>query len=94
MDEAAPADAPTDESVEADTIYFYKVGAVDLSGTETIFGPVMVAVPVGKGRDQRSALRAGPNPFTGSVLLRFTMDSAGSARLAIYNASGRLVRLL
>ncbi len=35
-----------------------------------------------------------PNPFTGSTRLRFDLPAAGSAKLDIYDVSGRLVRRL
>lgn len=35
-----------------------------------------------------------PNPFNPSVTLRFTLERAGSARLAIHDARGRSVRVL
>jgi len=57
--------------------------------------------PVGvtEGRNQpfkasQGRVMAWPNPFTGCVNIRLAAQAAGSDRLAIYDASGRLVRVL
>jgi len=46
-------------------------------------------VPLEFGLDE-----AYPNPFNAATHLRFTLDRPGLARLAVYDLSGRLVRLL
>ncbi len=55
----------------------------------------------GLGTDVEDELAAGfglrgnwPNPFNPKTTIRFNLETAGSARLAIYDASGRLVRVL
>ncbi len=37
---------------------------------------------------------AGPNPFQGGTLLSWALPKSGSIRLAVYDAAGRMVRLL
>lgn len=59
------------------------------------FGEVP-AFPVATGiAPQRLVLRAGvPNPFASRTTIGFSLPRAGPARLAVYDASGRLVRTL
>jgi accessory colonization factor AcfC len=77
--------------------YFYKLTAVDAHGNES---PIAALQPAGTTDVAAGALRAGfaapaPNPMRGGgTTLRFTLASAGVTRLAIYDAQGRVVRVL
>jgi photosystem II stability/assembly factor-like uncharacterized protein len=48
----------------------------------------------GAAPQARAMLTASPNPFNPALVLRFRTDSAGPARLRVYDARGRVVRTL
>jgi hypothetical protein len=79
-----------DDAVEGDHVYFYRLGAVDLSGAETYYGPVTVTTPVWN----RWATRlegAQPNPFRRSTDLLFSLARPGRVELTIHDVTGRRV---
>ena len=84
---ADPAGAP----------YIYKLTAIDVHGNES---PSATLVPggtadVGSGLPVAFAFAApSPNPASRAVELRFALPASHAARLAIYDASGRVVRAL
>ena len=53
-----------------------------------------VAERPGFGLDGRLALAPSANPFRRSVTLRYSLPQAATVRLAVYDASGRVVREL
>jgi subtilisin family serine protease len=55
---------------------------------------VPTAVAVAERPPSVERVRAAPNPVVGSGAIRFDLARGGSARLSIYDASGRLVRVL
>jgi hypothetical protein len=75
--------------------YFYKLVAVDVHGNRS---PVATLAPTGTldapGAAVAEAFFAAPspNPARGGTLLRFGLARGGMAKLAIYDAAGRLVR--
>jgi hypothetical protein len=78
--------------------YFYKLTAVDTHGNES---PVTTLLPAGTTGVEAGAPGAefaapAPNPLRGGGIatLRFTLPGPGPVRLAIYDAQGRMVRLL
>lgn len=82
-----------DATADADHVYYYRVGAVEYGGREDLYGPVQVITPKWAPR-VTSLAAAVPNPFLGATELRFSLAAAGRAKLAIYDVSGRVVRLL
>ena len=48
----------------------------------------------GAPRPAQDLLRAAPNPFRGSTTVGLNLTAPGRARLAIYDLTGRLVRVL
>ena len=79
-----------DATVEGDHTYYYRIGAVDVSGAETLYGPVTVTTPVWN----RWATRfdgAQPNPFRRSTALRFSLAAPGRVDLTIHDVAGRRV---
>jgi hypothetical protein len=80
----------TDRAVEGGTTYFYKVADVDVTGAETMHGPVGVAVPPA----DRALQHSSPNPFTASTTLRVSLAAGGHVRLEMYNLTGERVRTL
>ncbi|HET9950285.1 MAG TPA: S8 family serine peptidase [Candidatus Eisenbacteria bacterium] len=52
------------------------------------------AVAVEEATSSAPRIRASPNPVVGSGMFRFDLSVAGWARVALYDASGRLVRTL
>ena len=72
----------------------YSVSAVDSSGNiGPGIGPSLVGVD-GPAVEQLVFASPAPNPSRGEVVFSWTMPSAGAARLAIVDLSGRTVRLL
>jgi hypothetical protein len=75
--------------------YFYKLFAVDVHGNRS---PVATLAPSGTldapGGTPAAVFFAqpSPNPARGGTLLRFGLARDGMAKLAIYDAAGRLVR--
>jgi hypothetical protein len=96
---ATPCDtAIFDSGVSFTDGYWYKVAAVDVHGNASayaVLGPDGVtgaeppAVPQATFLEQNA-----PNPFNPRTLIRFGVSHPGRARIAIYDAGGRLVRLL
>ena len=76
--------------------YFYRVSAVDIHGNE---GPNTLITPSGildAGHPPAELSLAPPrsNPARGTTTLSFALPQAGPARLALYDVSGRQVRVL
>ncbi len=76
--------------------YFYKLTAVDSHGNESA---ATLLVPSGTTGAEavagELAFRApSPNPASRATTLRFALPHAGTVRLAVYDAAGRLVRTL
>lgn len=55
---------------------------------------VPTAVAIGRAPPGSPRVRAAPNPVVGSGAIHFTQLAAGRARLRLYDAGGRLVRVL
>ena len=89
----APAHATSfsyvDTRVNPGTRYRYQLGVTDADG-EFVSQIRTVTVP----RLEAVLEQNQPNPFNPSTTIRFTIPSRGSATLAIYDAEGRLVRML
>jgi hypothetical protein len=93
-----------DTGLVAGTPYFYKVTAVYGQDTcfESKFSNYKGGVPTGVagGADEGpkasdiSLNLSGTNPSQGPVSLEFMLPAPGRARLAVYNLSGQLVRVL
>ena len=88
----------TDEGYAFSGEYHYKVSAIDIHGNESdyaLLGPVDVT-----GTDLRPTALVDflaqnrPNPFNPVTTIVFGLDEASHASLEIYDATGRLVRLL
>ena len=78
--------------------FYYKVAAVDVHGNESgyallrpsdITGDEPVTPPVADFLDQNF-----PNPFNPNTTIKFGLKERSPVSLKIYNASGRLVRIL
>jgi len=78
--------------------YVYKLTAVDEHGNEspvtTLLPGAALAVEAGAGPGAVAFASPWPNPAGARTTLRFAMPRAGAARLAVYDAAGRLVREL
>ena len=60
-----------------------------------VFTSNITGVPAAPAGPAVFALEPGrPNPFAGSATLSFSMERGGPARLAVFDASGRMVRQL
>jgi hypothetical protein len=80
-----------DTTVRSSTTYYYRLGEVDRGGNEVFHPPVEVTTPAW---DERAQLAAAPIPFRGETSLRFTMRVPGRAKLAVYDVTGRRVRVV
>jgi hypothetical protein len=59
----------------------------------TVYDPLSPVPQVPSGRGAR-LLPNVPNPFNHSTVVRFELDQAGTVKLNVYDARGRLVRVL
>ena len=86
-----------DTAVEVGTTYFYRIEAVDRSGGSEFLGPV-VATAGAAGESQRFMLSQNqPNPFVterGATAIEFVLGRRAHAKLRVFDATGRLVRVL
>jgi hypothetical protein len=79
----------TDDAAVPGRSYRYMLGVVDGDG-EFVSQIQLVAMPAAKnGLEQNS-----PNPFNPQTAIRFTLASTQNVTLAVYDVSGRLVRML
>lgn len=85
-----PARYPYGHGPQGDAVRIYNyVRLVRDAGSTTDVGD-KGSTPAGAGL----ALRAAPIPAAGSVVIRFVLPSAGTARVAVYDAIGRIVSSL
>jgi hypothetical protein len=92
---AAPPDTGHVDSGPAGS--FYKLTAVDSHGNESpvsLLSPSGTVAVDGEVRWTLALLPPSPNPFSAAALCRFTLPDAGPVRVAVYDAAGRLVRVL
>jgi len=82
-----------DREVSSGRSYSYKIRGERRDGGEETIGPV-VATAGALSAPRRAALRAAPNPASSAVTLRFELTSRSPVELAIYDATGHLVRRL
>lgn len=82
----------------AGTPCVYKLTAVDVHGNESPAATYVPAGTVDAGGASRTATIAlappAPNPARGSTTLRFALPRASDARLEVFDAAGRRVRVL
>ncbi len=76
---------------------YYKLSAVDVHGNESLFAttlPSGVAAVDGDVPAQLFLAPVAPNPIHGEAVLHYGLPRAADVKLAIYDASGRSVRVL
>jgi hypothetical protein len=78
--------------------HYYKVSAWDIHENESPFSlliPDMIADTPDVGRDYANVLfQNAPNPFPSSTSIAFSIKEAGHVSLVVFDAKGRLVRVL
>ncbi|MBN1480858.1 T9SS C-terminal target domain-containing protein [candidate division KSB1 bacterium] len=85
-----------DDRIEENTIYLYKLEDVDLAGNTRDYAPVRVQTggtavsPVTVYALEQNY----PNPFNQGTTIFFTIETAESVQLVIYDLDGRLVKTL
>jgi hypothetical protein len=92
------ADTTTfDDGWHWSTGYWYKVSAVDVHGNESPFAVLGPGDVTGVEEDLPAVsflAQNYPNPFNPATAIRFGIEKPGPVRLAVYDAAGRLVRVL
>jgi hypothetical protein len=87
-----------DDGWRWDTRYWYKVSAIDIHGNESgyaVLGPEDVTGVETPKTPAVTFLRQNlPNPFNPTTRIEFGLKDATRVSLRIYDASGRLVRVL
>ncbi|GJM44477.1 MAG: hypothetical protein DHS20C21_13190 [Gemmatimonadota bacterium] len=82
-----------DATVRPASTYYYRLGAFDFHGAETLHPTISVTTP--DWRIGRTVLDpVSPNPFRRETSLSFTLSAAGPATIAVYDIAGRRVREL
>jgi hypothetical protein len=81
-----------DRDAVAGESYVYRLGAVDRQGREEWMG--RVSVTAGTRTARTVLLPNSPNPFGGTTDLRFALARSEPVRLSVFDARGRLVRVL
>jgi hypothetical protein len=78
--------------------YYYKVSAIDIHDNESPFSlltPDMITgIPGSAPKHENVLFQNAPNPFVSSTRIAFSMREAGHVRLTVFDAKGRLVRVL
>lgn len=87
-----------DDAWKWDDGYFYKVSAIDIHGNESPYALLLPNEITGdETPDVRFAYFLGqntPNPFNPMTKIKYGLEEPGNVRLRIYDAAGRLVRIL
>jgi hypothetical protein len=87
-----------DSDVSVGTTYFYRLEAMDRTDGRAFFGPVVVRMEAPSAIGLRDWLgQSHPNPFRGEserTAIRFELAGRTRATLEVFDASGRLVRLV
>ncbi|MBZ0269794.1 T9SS type A sorting domain-containing protein [bacterium] len=81
-----------DTRVQPNSTYYYRIGAVDFSANEVMYGPVEASTP-SWGFQTRLAL-AKPNPFHRDTEIAFSLARDTHARLTIFDVTGRQIATL
>jgi len=78
-----------DDSAAPGKSYRYMLGVVDNEG-EFVSPIQLLTMPAATTRLEQNS----PNPFNPQTAIRFTLDAKQNVTLAVYDVSGRLVRML
>ena len=92
--ELIPAPSPyrfVDSQVTARVTYYYRLEALDRSGSKELFGPVSARPG---DRSPRFKLTASPNPFWSDIALEFELEHTLQVSVVILDLQGRKVREL
>lgn len=89
----------TDSEVVPPAFYYYWLASVELDGSVSYHGPVMVQLSGQPNQDipplvELPLLKAWPNPFNPILSLRIAQRRDGDLSLEVYNQKGQLVRVL
>ncbi len=84
----------TDANIPSEGVYYYKLIEVDISGKETVFGPINVNYSGPLASYDYKLEQSFPNPTTGGVIIRYSLKEPGQTSLKIYNIMGAEVKAL
>jgi hypothetical protein len=86
-----------DTDVRPGATYFYRLEALDRSGGSEFHGPVQATAGTGSRSARFTLSQSQPNPFVaeqGATAIGFTLGQQVHTKLRVFDASGRLVRVL
>jgi hypothetical protein len=86
-----------DTNVMAHATYYYRLEAVDRSGQSEFYGPVIATAVAAQLTGRNRLVQSSPNPFdasAGSTTIFFELAARTRARLEVFDAAGRHVRLI
>jgi hypothetical protein len=86
-----------DAEVRPGATYFYRLEALDRSGGHEFYGPLEATALATAGLRRYTLSQNYPNPFVagqGGTAIEFVLEQRGPANLCIFDATGRLVRVL
>ncbi len=90
----------TDNTIEPETNYSYWLEAVEMSGINTVYGPVSLKTkPADDNNTPADPMQTKfntlyPNPFNPSVTLAYSLAQSEKVSIRVYNAKGELVKIL
>jgi hypothetical protein len=89
----------SDQEAYSNITYYYWLESVSLSGVSEYYGPLSVTIgdpnldPLPPAMPLTTSLmNAFPNPFNPNTNIRYSLKTAGSVHIDIYNVKGQLLR--
>ena len=79
-----------DGNVRGNRIYWYRIGALDFSGHEELYGPVSARTPAWTRVSGLAPVA--PNPFVTRTEMSFGLTREAAVTLQLFDVTGRLVR--
>ena len=85
----------TDEHLNTNETYYYKLEQLDYNGKSTFYGPIDVSILGSEMIPQQYVLEQNyPNPFNPLTTIKFSLKKSGSTMLVLFNTQGELVKTL
>lgn len=87
----------TDNLVEANTTYYYRLADVSMDGIIQYHNKIEITTEIFENNivpSQFALYPAYPNPFNPVTTIRFDLPEEGNVKMSIYNEMGKLVKVL